>query len=113
MTTPPPLAKPPTIHLLDPLKLKEEVRDPALVALFEQGYVVATSIILVDGPPDQPERQVSRIALVLYVPPAPPAPPPPAVSVPWPRWLPWATGAIVALVLVSTLCDVVATVIAG
>jgi len=58
----------PTVHVMDPLRLKEEVADPAFQALLDQGYTVSTVVVLVDGRDDE-ERH--RLAFVMAPPKAP------------------------------------------
>lgn len=55
----------PTMILMDPLRLKEELRDPAIVSLLDAGYTFGTFLILA---PDKPEEGAMRLALVLLPP---------------------------------------------
>ena len=60
-----PIPTKPTVHIMDPLRLKEEVADPAFQALLDQGYTVSTVVVLVDGRDDE-ERH--RLAFVMAPP---------------------------------------------
>ena len=60
-----PIPTKPTVHIMDPLRLKEEVADPAFQALLDHGYTVSTVVVLVDGRDDE-ERH--RLAFVMAPP---------------------------------------------
>ena len=56
----------PTVVIIDPLRIKEEIESPAFSILIEQGYQVGGSILLAEGPEGQ-ERH--RLALIMQPPP--------------------------------------------
>ena len=78
----------PTLITLDPLRLRDQLQsDPQLRGLLEQGYHVASTVVLVEG---SEENLVNRLGLVLV-------PPSSHDKASTPRWLPWCLGAVLAL----------------
>lgn len=71
MSSSTPVGLVPTFVVMDPLRLKEEIRDPAFRALLEQGYTVATPVVLEDLNPET-NKVFHRIGFVM----APPVTPP-------------------------------------
>jgi hypothetical protein len=92
----------PTIITLDPTTLKDSLQtDPALLALMDRGYSIASTLIVQDG-----EEGRGRLGLILV----PPAQPPPTPALSWPTWTPWAVG--LALGLLGALVALLSVLVA-
>ena len=94
--------KTPTLVILDPLQLKDQLQAaPDLQALLGEGYTVADVLVLVRGAEGE---ETSRLGLIMVPPQLSPA-----LSLP--KWAPWCVGAGLALlaVLAALLAVLLAT----